>query len=85
MIFWFFVIVFGLSFGLSTWAKSNATAEALHKLQELSGETGAAQKQLESLIRTLPPEGFLRAHEKYYEISVQAATEVMGGNNATVR
>ena len=82
--FWLLVIVFGLGFGLSTWAQSDATAQALKELQKLSDETRAAQNNLESLIRTLPPEGFLRKHEKYYEISVRATIGVIGSNDVNL-
>ena len=82
--FWLLVMMFGLGFGLSAWAQSDATAQALKELRKLSDETLATQKNLESLIRTLPPEGFLRTHEKYYEITVDAAIEAIGGNNVNL-
>jgi hypothetical protein len=68
---WAALALFGLMFGLNSWALTAATD---HQLKELRSNT----VRLQELIRTLPPEEFLSDFQKYLSICFPIATKGSG-------
>lgn len=69
--FWALVIVFALLFGLTAWAPASAASEEIGELRKI-------QENLERIIRTLPPDGFLNRFETYCNNSFLVAAQTSG-------
>ncbi|MGZ8210116.1 MAG: hypothetical protein ACXWUH_06380 [Burkholderiales bacterium] len=67
--FWISLLVFGCLFGLALYAHSEATRTGLGELKERSAE-------LQTLIRTLPPKGFLVTFEDLFRVSFDVDSRV---------
>src|ERR1700674_3076239 len=58
-IFWALFVAFGIGFATTFWAQNESTGTALADLKMLSAKALNQTTQLENIIRTLPPDGFL--------------------------
>ncbi len=67
--FWMSLLGFGLLFGLALHAHNEATRTSLAQLQDRSTE-------LQTLIRTLPPKGFLVTFEDLFRVSFDVDSRV---------
>ncbi len=69
--FWFFVMVFALLFGLTAWAPASAASKEIGELRKI-------QENLERVVRTMPPDGFLNRFEIYCNKSFLVAARASG-------
>ncbi|MDA8119375.1 MAG: hypothetical protein M0Z85_04845 [Gammaproteobacteria bacterium] len=71
--FWALVIIFALLFGLATWAPASAASKEIGELRKI-------QENLERVVRTMPPDGFLNRFETYCNKSFLVAAQASGRN-----
>ena len=73
--FWVLFTLFGFGFATTFWAQNKLSGAALDALQKLSSDALDQTKSLESIIRTLPPDGFL---DKFQDMFYVAHAVVRG-------